>query len=219
MKTLEQMKAEHAAQLAKLEHEHMIRGLMPAAPEPTLVIRQDSSTWVNYRFPKLRDAVAFAESLQGDIVPGQQFKGVYSHWAPQQAFSRDAATDWKAPAREPMECIAELELNSFRFSNDNPFHSRAELSFWLIRAGHVIKVQCAIGATAYAPPYYLRMQPKHKHTRESDVVLWTAPDAVRSIHGREVRFAAGSGPGKGVDARFYYQDFESLHLLCDEMGD
>lgn len=219
MKSIEELKKRHASELAKLEREIADAGLLPANPKPAHVIAHEGFTGATYEFPTLREAVKFAESFEG-LIPALEFAGTYGHFKPEVLFDRDAKRDFESPKRQPMECVAELRLQSFRLSNDDPLQSSAELSFYAKRGERVFDITCRIGSGYARPPYYLTMRPTmNGNTRRSNVALWNAPDAVRANHSRTTRYATGSGAEKGVDARFYYCEFESLNLLCDELGE
>lgn len=108
MKSIADLNAEHAAAVAKLEAEHALASLMPAAPDSVQLGKGRRPSWIVYRKRSLSAALELMQLFH--CVPLYRFKGTFTELTP------DGCADEKAEeVGGPFACSLDVSHSGGEF--------------------------------------------------------------------------------------------------------
>lgn len=153
MKTLDELKAEQAAALAKLELEHAIASLCPVPPHSVMKTATGDTAWISYKAPSLWAALDILAQFKPIAI--HKFKGTYTRLEPaaiNARRTRDKGEDKGGPY------VAIIETNG-----GDRFGPYASFDFFAFVGADICKIKVSIesGYIGQAPAYGARFV---KHT-------------------------------------------------------
>jgi hypothetical protein len=108
MKSIADLNADHAAAVAKLEAEHALASLMPAAPDSVQLSKGRRPSWIVYRKRSLSAALELAALFH--CVPLYRFKGTFTELTP------DGCADEKSEEiGGPFACVLDVSHSGGQF--------------------------------------------------------------------------------------------------------
>jgi hypothetical protein len=135
MKTVEQMRAEHAAALAKLEAEHAIAALAPIAPNSAMLTGCGEKAWLSYKVESLWQALDVMKAFRP--LACYKFKGTYTRVEPpalNEARTRDKGEEVDGPY-----------LATIGVSQGEGFGPCVSFGFFVLLGADICKVKCDLG--------------------------------------------------------------------------
>jgi hypothetical protein len=198
MKSIEQMKAEQARELAKLEREHAVANALPIPPDSVLAMGK-RAPWVGYKVASVREALAifatYAERF--GIVNMEHAKGTFTHVYP--ASERDA--------RERVEHLGDYCIG-MRVHEGEGFMS-AEVFFYAAmpaeHGGGLVKVRATLPDNVHA----LRAHVDERRDARTDRLTERKLTPNHALHGmadKSISYGTGDyGPIKrGADITYLF---------------
>lgn len=132
MQTLEEMKAKHAAELAKLEAEHALAALAPIPPKRVQITSVKLGDWLTYDCASLWDALDIMSKFHP--IPFYEFKGTFTRYVPPALnIGRDAGEEKSGPY------VARIST-----SQGEGFGPTVDLCFFVMLGETICEVHCKL---------------------------------------------------------------------------
>lgn len=132
MKTVEQLKQEQAAELAKLEREHALAALCPVPPKRVQITTASLGHWIIYEAPTLWAALDIMASYEP--IPFYAFKGTFLRFVPESLnVGRDKGESDGVPY------VAQI-----RVSQGEGFGPTVDFKFFALVGADVCEIHCKL---------------------------------------------------------------------------
>lgn len=141
MKTIEEMKAEQAAALAKLEAEHAIAAFAPVPPKSVMLVGTGERAWISYEAADLWAALDIMAAFEP--VAFYQFKGTYTRFEP-EAINDKRTRDKGESDGVPLVALIDT-------SGGEGFGPNATLAFFAYLGADLCKVKIDLRPAGYGP--------------------------------------------------------------------
>lgn len=143
MKTLDELKAEQAKQIAELERQHQVANACPFPPrQVTIVNATERAPWVGYQTETLAQALEMFAAF--DVIPSEHFRGTFSVIMPRECMTKREARDYaenpRAESSGPYACW--LDVSHYAHANSDA----AELTFYAQTGAGPVRVSIKFGA-------------------------------------------------------------------------
>lgn len=127
MKTIEQLNAEHAANLAKLEAEHNIAARALIQPDRCMVVKLSEKAWLTYKVESLWQAIAVMQKFEP--LPFNEYKGTFTRFEPE-------------PVNREGECKSGPYIAQIRVHHGEGFGPCVKMFFFVQLGEDICKVIC-----------------------------------------------------------------------------
>jgi hypothetical protein len=135
MKDINQLRAEHAAQLAKLEREIAIASAMPIAPD-SVMVTGFGEPWITYKRVKLSEALEVFRAFR--IAPCSLWRGTFTTIKPEALLTDRERESYR---EDFGPCAAWIEVHQ-----GEGFGPSAELEFFAETSVGIVRVKVSFGS-------------------------------------------------------------------------
>lgn len=192
MKSLDEMKREQAAALAKLEAEHAIASAAPLPPKSVMLTSVPEKAWVSYEAESLWHALDILDAFQPLAM--RKYKGTYTRFQP------DALPDAKRGEEVAAPFLAALDV-----SQGEGFGPTVTLFFFARLGADIckIRVQLRSGYNDRFGQYGATFQPDARGSgkRLDHRGHWNANGTLNGMADSSIKW--GSGDEKGAHYCYY----------------